>query len=207
MPILSTLGAASKRGFSKYRTVVPSVTYATWNPSDKGGGVSLSNGNLTVSIATTPSDGGSVRSTIGKSTGKWYWEVTVGGSSPRSLPGVASISAPVGSSNIYVSSAEGYGFYTYNASRYNNGGAASYGSVCSPGDVIGVALNLDVAQPTLEFYRNGTTMGVAFSGLVGGTFYAAEGNYTLNQTLSTTNFGATPFVYSVPSGFNAGLYV
>lgn len=34
----------------------------------------------------------------------------------------------------------------------------------------------------------------------------AEGNYTLDVTQSTANFGATAFAYSVPSGFNAGLY-
>lgn len=51
--------------------------YATWNPADKGGGVILLNGNRSVSLSTTPTDGGSVRSTIGKSSGKWYWEVTV----------------------------------------------------------------------------------------------------------------------------------
>lgn len=179
------------------------VTYATWNPSDKGGGVVLSNGNLTVSLSTTPTDGGSVRSTIGKAAGKWYWEVTVGGTQSWSLPGVADASATIASSSVYVFSAGGYGYYTSTGTKYNNGVSTSYATGASPGDVIGVALDMDAG--TLTFYKNGVSMGVAFSGLAG-TFYAAEGNYTLNVTQSTTNFGATAFAYPVPSGFNAGLY-
>lgn len=178
-------------------------TYATWNPADKGGGVNLSNGNLTVSLATTPTDGGSVRSTIGKAAGKWYWEVTVGGTQSWSLPGVADATASIASNSVYVFSVGGYGYYTPTGTKYNNGGSSAYSTGASPGDVIGVALDMDAG--TLTFYKNGVSMGAAFSGLAG-TFYAAEGNYTLDVTQSTANFGATAFAYSVPSGFNAGLY-
>lgn len=178
--------------------------YATWNPADKGGGVTLSNGNRTVTLATTPTDGGSVRSTIGKSSGKWYWEVTVDGTTSWSLPGIALASATVASSNVYVSSPGGYGYYTSLGTKYNNNSSTSYASSSAPGNVIGVALDMDAG--TLTFYRNGVSLGVAFTGL-SGTFYAAEGNYTLNAQISTTNFGQSAFAYSVPSGFNPGLYV
>lgn len=189
------------RSMSASKTVAR--TYATWNPSDKGGGVILSNNNLTVSLSTTPTDGGSVRSTIGKSSGKWYWEVTVNGSSPYSLPGIATSSATVSSGTAYVSSATGYGYYTSNGSKYNNNTLAGYSVSASVNDVIGVALDMDAG--TLAFYKNGIGLGTAFTGL-SGTFYAAEGNWTLNSQISTANFGATVFSYSVPSGYNAGLY-
>ena len=51
-----------------------SITYATWNPSDKGTNITLSNGNLTVAKGNAGWE--SVRATIGVSSGKWYWEVT-----------------------------------------------------------------------------------------------------------------------------------
>ncbi len=178
------------------------ITYATWNPYDKGAGVTLSNNNTTVAIATTPNDGGGVRSTIGKSSGKWYWEVTVGGSQGYSLTGVATAAANVNSGTYWAATTAGYGYYAATGTKYN-GGSIAYGTASSPGTVIGVALDMD--SGTLTFYRNGVSMGVAFTGL-SGTFYAAEGNNTLNVTLSTTNFGTSPFVYAVPSGYNSGLY-
>lgn len=178
-------------------------TYATWNPSDKGGGVVLSNGNLSVSLSTTPTDGGSVRSTIGKSSGKWYWEITVNGSIPYSLPGVATSAATVASGTAYVSSATGYGYYTASGQKYNNNTSTAYAGAANVGEIIGVALDMDGGN--LTFYKNGISLGVAFTGL-SGTFYAAEGNWTLNAAISTANFGATAFTYSVPSGYNAGLY-
>ncbi|WP_024834549.1 hypothetical protein [Ruminiclostridium josui] len=55
------------------------TTYAatnpvTWNPTDKEWGVTLSNGNLTATISGLSSG---VRASLGKSSGKWYWECTV----------------------------------------------------------------------------------------------------------------------------------
>lgn len=194
----------ARRLVSKHRPAAAVRTYATWNPADKGGGIVLSNGNRTVSFSTTPTDGGSVRSTIGKSSGKWYWEVFVEGSQSWCLPGVADSSAPMGSTNYYAGGAGGYGYYSANGGKYHSGGPFSYGTSTPPGGYIGVALDMD--NGTLTFYRNGVSMGVAFTGL-SGTFYAAEGNYTLNAIASTTNFGQAPFVYPPPPGFNPGLYI
>ena len=49
--------------------------YATWNPSDAGADWSFSGGNL---VATkTASSSSIVRANTAKTTGKWYWEVTL----------------------------------------------------------------------------------------------------------------------------------
>lgn len=53
----------------------PSLFYATWNPADKAALVTLSNGNLTAESSTT--NWRSARSTISKTSGKWYWEITM----------------------------------------------------------------------------------------------------------------------------------
>ena len=54
----------------------PSNVYATLNPLDKGytGAITLANGNNTIMSSSSFGDYG-VRSTLGVSKGKWYWEV------------------------------------------------------------------------------------------------------------------------------------
>ena len=49
-------------------------TYCTWNPLDKGSGLVLSQGNLRIKSVTNDF----VRATIGMTSGKWYYEETVG---------------------------------------------------------------------------------------------------------------------------------
>lgn len=56
--------------------VPQSPVYATWNALDKGSGLTLSNGNLTVAPTTATSDGG-VRGTIAMTSGVWYWETVL----------------------------------------------------------------------------------------------------------------------------------
>jgi len=179
----------------------PTRVYATFNNADKGGGVTLSNGNRTVAIATTPTDGGSVRSTIGKSTGKWYWEFTV--QSSQSTVAVMNLTDSVAAQTYPGLGSGGWMYYGLNGNKYNNGGTAGYGATFTTGDVIGV--KLDMTAGTIEFLKNNVSQGVAYSGLTG-TLYAATGNYSLNVTLGTANFGASAFTYTVPSGYNSGLY-
>jgi hypothetical protein len=173
-------------------------TYATWNPSDKGTNISLSGSNL---IATL-NGAGLVRSTIGKSSGKWYWEVSWNTSSASQIgTGVATASAGL---NAYLGNdVSGYGYYG-NAITRNNGGTAAYGASYATGDVIGVALDMDAG--TLTFYKNNVSQGVAYSGL-SGTFYPSVGaTGATSAHTATVNFGATAFTYSPPAGYNAGVF-
>ena len=52
-----------------------SRSYATWNPSDKSAYISLSGGDLTISSSSAPNYA-NIRSTLSKTSGKWYWETT-----------------------------------------------------------------------------------------------------------------------------------
>lgn len=55
---------------------------------------------------------------------------------------------------------------------------------------------------------NDIDYGVMFTGLTGNIFAMFSGlNNVGTPNGGTANFGATPFVYSVPVGYNAGLYV
>lgn len=65
---------APQQALSSYGAVV-GTTYATWNPADKSADITLSLGNLKATQTTSSWD--SVRSTIGKTSGKWYWEYTM----------------------------------------------------------------------------------------------------------------------------------
>lgn len=170
-------------------------TYATWNPADKGTDITLSSGNL---LATqSNAHWAFVRSTIGKSSGKWYWESTVQSSTYFQVwvqdtngdlnTGIAGV-VPVGCS--------------YNSTDWGkviNWVSGTYGASYTTWDIIGTALDMD--SWNITFYKNWVSQG-AISGL-SGTQYAANSIY---QGSSIINFGATAFAYSVPSGYNAWLY-
>ena len=170
--------------------------FTAWNPSDKGAGCALSNLNLT----TVFSSPGSVRSVIAKSSGKWYWEVTVG-SPNNSVVGVANSSALM--SQYCGSNINSWGWYVggnvLNNGSFVNNGADTY----TTGDVLGIALDMDAK--TMQCYKNGVSSGTAITGL-SATMYACVGSGGA-PTGNTTNFGASAFSYTPPSGFNSGLYI
>lgn len=185
----------------------PPVTYATLNPADRGTYITLSNGNLTATFSAPSTTTGLVRSTIGKSSGKWYWEVTVNSISASWLDDMGSV--------VNTSSANGMvGFDSNGWSRTTpfggggkmNGGASSaFGSNIIAGDVIGIYL--DMTNKVISVSQNGGGEVLMFTGL-SGTQYAGLGFKAASgeSPSMTVNFGATPFIYPVPGGYNAGLY-
>lgn len=173
------------------------VTYATWNPADKAAGVTLSNGNLTATglLNTT-----SARSTIGKSEGKWYWELTI--NAPHCGGGVATSAASLTAST-----------YSPNPGSYTDSAANSYVNGVSDGgafsmvanDVLGIAFDADTR--VVRYYKNNVLQHTT-AALGAGTYFAwcaGPSSYGGSQAV-TANFGATALTYSPPSGHNAGLY-
>lgn len=172
------------------------LTYATWNPADKGANMTLSGGNLG---ATVVSPNTTVRSTIGKSSGKWYWEITVGGAATGEI-GVATSSATL--VNYLGADAHGTGWAGSNGETYQSATNIGTFATYSTGDVLGFALNKD-ATNQLTLYKNNILQGTVT--IQAGTVFAAFGHNGVTNVM-TANFGATPFVYSPPGGYNAGLY-
>lgn len=184
---------------------------ATWNPSDKEASVVLSNGNLTA-LATATGGYNGVRSTVGVSSGKWYWEVTydaigIGNYTQNQCVAPSTVSLSNSPHNGDV-----YSYYAANGYKTCIGGVFMvYGSNWyHVGDVIGTALDMDEGK--LWWSKNGvwqasgnpvTGANPACDGL-SGTLYAMWTEYKYNGK-GTANFGASPFSYSVPIGFNAGL--
>ena len=176
------------------------VTYATWNSGDKHANITLSLGDLRATNSSGDSSTyAGVRSNIGKSSGKWYWEYTL----------VTAVDTMVGankSSDGLSWPTPGFGttrmYYNGTGNKYD--GASAYGSTYTVGDIIGVKLDKD--GDTLELLKNNTSQGNIDGALSAGTYYAHTVINGGSSSAVNANFGASAFTYSVPSGYNAGLY-
>lgn len=174
-------------------------TYTTWNPSDKTSNVALSGGNL---VATTSGFAGSgVRSVIGKSSGKWYWEITI-----TTMDDVyAGVSSSGGSLDPAWYYTTGMGWSGTSGSLYKNNTVVGSPGTYTTGNVLGFAL--DMGAGTLELFKNNVSAG-SFSSLPSGTLHAVCGaGLSGGSGVITANFGASALTYAPPSGYNAGLYV
>jgi hypothetical protein len=193
------------------------ITPTTWNPDDKNAEITLSGGNL-VAINTNTLNR-SVRSIFSASTGKYYWEITLsydieGSSGTADVQiGVATASASLSSP---VSSNYGweYGLATghyYNGYKEHNESHSLWGDEIVNTDIIGIALDADNGK--LFFSRNGVWQegcdpvlgtGAPFEDITGPTFAIISLRQSWVNNISTVNFGATDFAYTVPTGFTAG---
>lgn len=183
----------------------------TLNPADMyASGVTLSNGNKTVAFDSTI--GGSVRGTIGRSSGKWYFEVRITGIETGSggyTPGIGVAPSTTGLYHPWNQGGPGelllYS-YTSNVSAilYGNAQRFAYGTYAWLNDVIGVAM--DLTSRTMKFYKNG----IAFNSFdytpysAATTFYpmisgaAATGSNSSANLLTGVNLA-----YPLPAGYNA----
>jgi hypothetical protein len=172
--------------------------YATLNPLDNGG-QTLANGNL--DITGIASNWRGTRGTIGMSSGKWYWEVTISftnSGSNQSLLGIATNAASI-SGNYASAGAYGWEYYSNNGNKFNNGSNPGYGASYTSGDVIGIAFDAD--SGALTFYKNGSSQGTAYTGLTSGPYFPSFSLY--GTSLVSFNAGQRAFAYTAPSGFKA----
>lgn len=169
-------------------------TYSTWNPADKWTWITLSWGDLT---ATSGAAWTSVRSTVSKSSWKWYWE-TKFQSGSEMITGIGNSSAWL---NTYLGFDANWWGYMYTNKKINNNTQTAYWATYTTGDIIWVAL--DVWWWTIEFYKNNVSQWVAYTGLTGTLFAMAWLNWS-GQTIA--NFGATALTYTPPAWYNAWLY-
>jgi hypothetical protein len=153
----------------------PPATYATLNPLDKSSMVTLSNGNLTDASYY----GSGVRGTIGKSAGKWYFEVTVSSLAAGYGPIVGVALASTGLQTGWYSGGEFVFFGGPTASLYSGANLSStYGVNVKAGD------------------------GTAFAKtMYAGTYYPYLSDPFADRTSGlamTVNFGQNAFKYTVP---------
>lgn len=179
--------------------------YATWNPSDKGPGITLSGGDLTVVRSSSATYSG-LRATLSRSSGKWCWENAVASMTTNLGFGVATASSSL--TSILGADAGGWSVY-HNGQSFHNGTYTTSPISYTSGDVIGLCVDLDVGA--LWVAKNGVWVGNPSAGTgavhtgVSGAVYPASIGHGAYQF--TSNFGATSFTYPVPTGFNAGWFL
>lgn len=182
------------------------VTYATWDPTQRGTGVTLSSSNL--QQANFGGGWNSARATMSKSSGKWYWEIAVNsiGNDKRVSIGAALISESLNNTVTpgYLSS------NSSNASPPSKFVApgwilSNYGQQYAAGNTVSVLLDLD--SRSISFYMDCANQGVAPLSLAVGSYSPFVSSPSSSpSTVTTANFGATPFKCTVPAGYSAGLF-
>lgn len=169
----------------------------TWNSADKHSDVTLSNADLTCTASATFR---MVRGTLGKSSGKWYFEVTMTTVATWSTVGVAKASVSLAG---YVGmDADAYGVGP--AHTYNVSGSTSSTETILAGNVAGVAIDIDAGK--IWFSNNNAWIGTGsnpstaavprYTGLTAGTYYPACAPGLQTLTINST------LTYTPPSGFS-----
>ena len=188
-------------------TAAAANTYATWSTTDKDtAGITLSGGNLTVSGDANPRRGRANMSFgVG---GKWYWEILVSTVGTSGF-GIANGTWSVTTSGYLGNDVNATGIYSSAGDFYYNGGVIFNVGALAASDRLMLAFD----QSTGNFWmgKNGTWWNSGNPGtgtspnktVSGSTWYPA---YDTRSSTSTVNFGASAFTYSVPSGFNSGVY-
>lgn len=175
----------------------------TWNPSDKASNVSLTNSDLTAGASSVAF--GSVRATLGRSSGKYYFEIlcTTFGSTRTGLgDGAFSVSTYVG--NSAKSAGFVNGANTNNGFTHSNAGAITLAN----GDILGFAVDGDAGKAWVS--KNnvwqlsgdpaaGTGQWISWTPPI--TIYPATSVYetTVSFTLRTKTSQITG---TIPSGFS-----
>ena len=195
--------------------------FITMNPLDSYYSAStFSEGNL--KIVSSSGNYSPDMGTIGLSAGKWFWEVKIDTTSTEDMVGITGnqrLSSGNSTSHLggmlYDFAYNSYGRF------YNNNGYVSYDATFGSGDIIGVALDLDSATNTIQFYKNGSAQGskniTHVSSTENGFYHVSAGDFTSGASMTfSSNFGSPPyaissgnadgngygnFEYSVPSGY------
>ena len=132
---------------------------------------------------------------LGKSSGKWYWEITLGNSAGSTFIGIAKSTFPMNTYPGYV--ANSIAWSSDSPTLYTEGVGSSYGAIPANYAVIGVALDMDAG--TLTFYSNNVSQGTAATGLTGTWYGIALAGSSVPPGSITLNSGPTT-VYSPPAG-------
>nr|BAR34331.1 hypothetical protein [uncultured Mediterranean phage uvMED] len=211
MDPVAPIGNAAATNFNPFNTDINTVRgqetgYCTFNPLIRRWSVSadsatLSNGNFRCAFDNDNNTGYAFGSMLFPSTGKFYFETHyVSGDAPELDIGIGPHD---NQSNVYS-------YLVYKSSsgvkrqRYAPGSetSTSYGATYSPGDTIGCAVDMNAGN--IEFFKNGISQGVAFSGAsideTWGPFFFGDSYNGTSPTIDL-NTGQKPFKFPPPDGF------
>lgn len=204
---------------SAQNTALASATFDGVNTN-----VTMSNGNLTVTHNISAIGG--ARSTMLKNSGKWYFEITKTSQSTP-YPSLGILTAAGTYTNMvtdWTNSLSDRAFLNPNYDSVIGPSGSSPGKNLSGTtaptlpETIGVAVDLDNWQVWFRVAPSGNwngdaaanpatnTGGVSISALSATTVSPAVGFGVTITDVFTMNAGASAFIGTVPSGFNAGWY-
>lgn len=204
-------------GFGARRLVAAAAVPVVWNSADKTASITLSNGDRT---ATSSATGQGVRGNIGKSTGKWYFELKQG-SNPWSVGGdrpfgIAQSSYTMGDFNLGAGDGLTVGVQTnFNNFIYNSSTVSvdpQPADFLLTGDVLMVAF--DATGGKIWFGCNNAWGGVggvtgdpgagttpAISGIASATWYPIAQRGDSGDIIDICA-SAVHCTYALPSGFS-----
>ncbi len=197
-----------------------SLVYATWSSTNKSSNITLTNGNLT--FTGIAGNNGIGIATIGKSSGKWYWEITVdsaaaGGNEFAGVTNVVPVSGNTSRLGLVANSIayrQNSGGTSYCYLVWVGGSFTTQGTGCTTdivkNDVLSFALDMDNLRFTE--YLNGNIINTFVAGLPAGTWYPACQSDGLRGS-GTANFGQNAWSGTTASlrstlsglGYNIGL--
>lgn len=197
--------------------VAAGATYTTWNPSDKSASMTLSNGNLTATAASTIQG---VRSASSKSTGKWYVELNLDNLQDQDDPiiglakaGESFTTNPITGTNSWTVRKNGSAGTGINKRFNSTNTLLTTTNTLAVNDKLLIAWDADAGK--LWFGRNGAWYNPDGNPGVGdpvaGTnpvFTSVTGTlFVFFQEIRsafgvTANFGTSAFAYTIPSGFS-----
>jgi len=187
----------------------PPFTGTTWSPTDKQPNIVLSSDLLTASEPKgTGSVNDSVRAVLGRTSGRYYFELTIvtygSGTYNEVGVGTSTLSLELAPSD------DGCGYDRGGSARCSSSGGSKMLSAYAQGDVIGVAVDLD--KGFVYFRLNGVwqksadpvagTGGLAFTLAAGSKLYPVA-NFSAGDA-TRANFGGSPFSATPPTGYVAG---
>jgi hypothetical protein len=135
--------------------------------------------------------------TMSMTSGKYYWEVTIG----SNFPATSTFLGITKENQQSVSKSTGV-YYRNDGQKVIDATSSAYGASYTSGDVIGLAY--DATAGTLVCYKNNSSQGTLYSSGTGFSWIptmscdnAGSGVTYFNNI----NFGQRPFAYTPPSGY------
>lgn len=156
----------------------------------------------------------------GVRTGKYYYEAVIERVADTGTPlavGVLLVTSPTPDFSTYSRanlsviniSADAKGMaYRADAQRVNGAVLAAYGVTFTRGDVIGVAVDLDTANGSITFYKNGVSQGVAYASINTSTltysvYPAIDTGITTQMQQVRARLQESEWTYAAPTGYEA----
>lgn len=198
--------------------------HAVWDSGHNSASITLSSGNL---VYTSNVAEGYTTATLGKSSGKWYWEIIVNVASSTAFYHMGVVDNPALNGNITrISTISKFAAYRIPGQNYcilkntsgsivTQGTCTSPGANLIPGNICSFALDMDAAIPKLKFYVNGIQRGGDIF-LTAGTWYPAccadaalgKGTANFGQNVWSTNPTVTATRDALfLAGYNPGVYI